>query len=135
MLGVAMDVDQGFLELTVDGRIDKEHYRQAVEAVDTLLKTHEKIDVCEIVKEVSWVEAEVWWKDLLFHLSHRDFLRRVAVVSDKGWVGPLTRFFAPLYPAAIRTYRMAELAEARQWAQSGDTIATDPEGEVKLDFA
>jgi hypothetical protein len=44
------------------------------------------------------------------------------MVSDSGWVGPLTRMFAPFYPAAIRTFRMDELEDARRWAKVGDVV-------------
>ena len=126
MLKVEADATVGFLELTVDGAISREEYEAVVSAVDELLITHEKLNVVEVVKKLGWIEPEVWWKDILFHLSHRTFLHRVAVVSDRGWVGPLTRFFAPLYPVAIRTFGEADLAEARRWAKVGDvTRAAD----------
>lgn len=134
MLGVTMDKDKGYLELLVDGRIGKADYEAAVQAVDTLLETHDKIDVVEIVRDIGWVEAEVWWKDIVFHLSHRNFLHRVAVVSDSGWVGPVTRVFAPLYPCAIRTYSAGEVDEARRWAQEGDPEERE-RPEPHLDFA
>lgn len=134
MLKVEIDKKAGFLELTVDGRIEREDFERAVEAVDTLLKTHKKIDVLESVLDVGFVEPAVWWKEIVFHLGHHDFLRRVAVVSDSGWVGPLTRLFAPLYPASIRTFSVGEIFEARRWAKKGEEKAGDAV-EPHLDFA
>jgi hypothetical protein len=134
VLKVEADGEAGFIELTVDGRIDKADYERAIEAIDTLLETHKKIDIVEVVLDIGFIEPEVWWKDIVFHLSHHNFLRRVAVVSDSGWVGPLTRLFAPLYPGAIRTFTVGEIFEARRWAKEGDP---DPEQAVEphLDFA
>lgn len=120
MLKVEPDAAAGFLEITVDGTISRDEYEAIVTVVDELLKNHDKLNVVEVVRELGWIEPEVWWKDILFHLSHRNFLHRVAVVSDRGWVGPVTRLFAPLYPAAIRTFGEAELDEARRWARVGD---------------
>lgn len=120
MLKVEADVATGFIEITVDGTISREEYEAVVITVEGLLKTHDKLNVVEVVKELGWIEPEVWWKDILFHLSHRDFMHRCAVVSNRGWVGPVTRLFAPLYPAAIRTFAEAELDEARRWARVGD---------------
>lgn len=126
MLKIETDAAAGFLEMTVDGTISRDEYEAVVSAVEELLKTHDKLNVVEVVRELGWIEPEVWWKDILFHLSHRNFLHRVAVVSDRGWVGPVTRLFAPLYPAAIRTFAEAELDEARRWARVGDvTRAAD----------
>jgi len=120
MLKVESDAKAGYLELTVDGVVHKDEYQQAVDAVDELLKTHEQLNVVEVVRDIGWIDAEVWWKDLLFHLSHRNFIHRAAVVSDNGWIGPMTRMFAPFYPAAIRTFGLDQLEYARTWAKVGD---------------
>lgn len=120
MLKVEKDLKAGYLELTVDGVVHKDEYQAAVAAVDELLENHEQLNVVEVVRDIGCVEAEVWWKDLLFHLSHRNFVHRVAVVSDSGWIGPVTRMFAPFYPAAIRTFGLDQLEYARTWARVGD---------------
>ena len=120
MLKVETDVPAGYLELTVDGAIAKDDYQAAVDAVDLLLQSHAQLNVVEVVRNIGWVEPEVWWKDLLFHLAHRNFIRRAAVVSDSGWIGPVTRIFAPFYPAAIRTFGLDQIDHARQWAKVGD---------------
>ena len=120
MLKVETDVPAGYLELTVDGAVDKEDYQAAVDAVDLLLQSHAQLNVVEVVRNIGWIEPEVWWKDLLFHLAHRNFIHRAAVVSNSGWVGPVTRIFAPFYPAAIRTFGLDQLEHARQWAKVGD---------------
>lgn len=120
MLKVETDLPAGYLELTVDGAVDKEDYQAAVDAVDLLLQSHAQLNVVEVVRNIGWIEPEVWWKDLLFHLAHRNFIHRAAVVSDSGWVGPVTRIFAPFYPEAIRTFGLDQLEHARQWAKVGD---------------
>lgn len=116
MLTVQTDGSAGYLELTVDGRIGREDFQRAVDAVDSLLETHSKIDVVEVVRSIVWVEPEVWWKDMVFHLTHGAFMRHAAVVSDQGWVGPITRLLAPLYPAAVRSFKLDEIEAARLWA-------------------
>jgi hypothetical protein len=120
MLKVDSDAKAGYLELTVDGVIHKADYEAAVAAVDELLKTHEQLNVVEVVRDIGWIEPQIWWKDLLFHLSHRNFIHRAAVVSDSGWIGPVTRLFAPFYPVAIRTFGLDQLEYARTWARVGD---------------
>ena len=120
MLGIAQDMAHGVLELTVDGGVDRADYEAAVAAVDAMLKTRDKIDVIEIVRDIGWIAPEIWWRDLVFHLGHRHFMRRAAVVSDHGWVGPIVRLFAPFYPSAIRTFPESRLDEARAWVREAD---------------
>ncbi|MFM7027771.1 MAG: STAS/SEC14 domain-containing protein [Chakrabartia sp.] len=120
MLNVDLDPEAGFLELTVDGAIDDLDYQAAVDAVNLLLTQHQQINVVEVVKTLGWVDPSVWFKDLYFHLTHRNFMRRAAIVSDKGWVGPLTSLIAPLYPTMIRSFTLAELDDARAWVRARD---------------
>lgn len=58
MLNVQSDDAAGYLELTIDGRIGKEDFQRAVDAVDALLKTHKKIDVVEVVRDIGWIERK-----------------------------------------------------------------------------
>ena len=55
-------------------------------------------------------------KDLKFGLSHfRDFECK-AVVSDKAWMGRMTRIFDPLFPSIeLRHFSTEERAAARAW--------------------
>ncbi|MDE2410856.1 MAG: STAS/SEC14 domain-containing protein [Sphingomonadales bacterium] len=120
MLKIETDEAARLLVLTVDGEIHRADYETTVDTVDDMLTRHDKLNVIEIVRAIGWVDFDVWWRDLVFHLTHRNWLDRVAVVSDAGWVGPVTRFFAPLYPAEIRTFSLDDLEEAKQWAKVGD---------------
>lgn len=134
MLDITMDQDAGFLELTVDGEVSEADYKRAVDAVDLLLARHRKINVVEVVKALGWVDPAVWWKDIAFHLTHHNFMRHVAIVSDKGWIGPLANLVAPLYPASIRSFSLNDIDAARAWAKMPDS-ETGPDQEPHLDFA
>ncbi len=123
MLDIERDDRAGFLEITVNGRIDRDHFEQAIEAIDEMVQSHDKLNIVEVVHDIGWIEPQLWWKDLLFGFTHLNAFNRIAVVSDSGWIGPLTRFFSPLYPMAIRTFGEDELEEARRWAREGDDAA------------
>jgi hypothetical protein len=134
MLAIKSDPTCALLEMVVDGPVARDDYQAAVEAVDALLKTYRHINVVEVVRNTGWVAPDVWWADFMFHLTHHNFLHRVAVVSDKGWVAPMTRFFAPFYPAEVRTFAESELEEARAWASEKHAVP-DAADELHLDFA
>lgn len=134
MLTVTMDKDAGYLELTIDGPIDATSYTKAVEAVDELLTRHKKIDVVQVVRDFGWIDPSVWWKDLTFHMTHRDFIRHAAIVSDKDWIESVSNFLAPLYPAAVKTFKLAELEAARKWVRA-PAAGAGPQEEQHLDFA
>jgi len=134
MLTVTLDKEAGYLELTVDGPIDATSYTKAIEAVDELLARHKKINVVQVIRDLGWIDPSVWWKDLTFHMTHRDFIRHAAIVSDKDWIESVSNLLAPLFPAAVKTFKMSEIEAARTWAKTPVTDAT-PQEEQHLDFA
>ena len=44
-------------------------------------------------------------------------LTRCAVVTDKGWIGPITRAVGALVSAEIRVFPLAGIEEARDWVR------------------
>lgn len=120
MLTIECDERAGLIELTVDGDVKRVDYEATTQAVDRLLEGHDRLNAIEVVRRMGWVDFGVWWRDAVFHLTHRNWLNRVAVVSDSGWIGPVTRFFAPLYPAEVRTFALDQLEDARTWARVGN---------------
>jgi hypothetical protein len=120
MLKIEANQASGFAELTMDGGVDTSDYETVIATIDELLKSHDRLNMVAVVRDLGWVDMAVWPKDLVFHLTHRHWLDRLAVVSDIDWIGPLFRFFAPLYPAEIQAFKLAELEEARSWARVGN---------------
>ncbi|ODT64023.1 MAG: hypothetical protein ABS77_01955 [Phenylobacterium sp. SCN 69-14] len=119
MLDFKTDEDAGYIELTVDGSIDKAEYEAAVQAIEALLETHTKINAVEVVRSFGGMEPSLWWRDLSYGLSRLDAFGRCAVVTDNGWLGPMARFFAAFLSVELRTFDMKDLEAARSWARGG----------------
>jgi hypothetical protein len=126
MLALECDKSAGYVEITLDGSINGDEYQAVVTAIDDALKVHDKLNLVGVLKGFGLVEWSVWPKDLVFHATHRNWMRHVAIVSDMGWVEPTMRLFAPFYAAEIKCFPLAQLAQARAWARTGDvTHAAD----------
>lgn len=126
MLIIECDKPAGYVEITLDGGINAEEYQSVITAIDDALKTHDKLNLVGVLRDFGHVEWSVWPKDLVFHATHRDWMKHVAIVSDMGWVAPTMRIFAPFYAAEIRCFPAAKLDEARAWARTGSiTRAAD----------
>jgi hypothetical protein len=41
------------------------------------------------------------------------------VVTDKGWIGPVTRAAGALIPAEVRVFPLADIEGARAWVRGG----------------
>ena len=120
MLKIEADKTTGFAEITLDGGIERAEYEAVIAAIEDLLQSHDRLNVVGVVHKFGWAGPDVWMKDLVFHLTHRNWLNHFALVSDNDWVGAVTKFFAPLYPSEIRTFKLTGLDEARKWARIGN---------------
>lgn len=120
MLRIDADKATGFAEITLDGGIEKAEYETVIATIEDMLQGHDRLNVVGVVLRLGWAGPDVWMKDLAFHLTHRNWLNHFALVSDNDWVGAVTKFFAPLYPSEIRTFKLTGLEEARRWARIGN---------------
>ena len=120
MLSVESDKAAGFVEIEVDGAINAGEYQTVISAIDEALKVHERLNLVGVLRGFGPVELSVWPRDLVFHVTHRNWMRHVAIVSDMAWVEPTMRIFAPFYAAKIQCFALARLDEARAWARTGN---------------
>jgi hypothetical protein len=123
MLSHTADEEAGWIEITIDGKIGAEDFDPVVAAADSLIARHGKINAIEIIRNFEGMDPAIWWKDLSWGMRHIAKFSRVAVVTDSGWIGPMTRAFGALMPAEIRTFSMADLEKARAWIRTGVTPA------------
>ncbi|MDR0786345.1 MAG: STAS/SEC14 domain-containing protein [Gemmatimonadota bacterium] len=117
MFSFTTDDAAGYIEITVNGAISEDDFEGVVKAIDRLTAVHGRLNALEIVRGLPSLPSELWWKDLKYSLSNLDSFGRCAVVSEMGWIGPVTRFFAALLRMEIRAFPLAELEEARAWAR------------------
>ena len=63
-------------------------------------------------------ELSTIWEGIKFDVAHIRDIDRVAVVTDVGWIGGLTRALCRVSPLEIRVFDMAELEAARAWVEA-----------------
>jgi len=115
MMKLAEDQASGILELSIEGGLSRSDYEAVVGLVEHMLETHARINLLEIISDLSWIEPADWWAEKMAHLSTAQFVDRIAVISDNGQVGPVTRAFAGSFPSEIRVFRGNETHRARIW--------------------
>lgn len=120
MLAVECDKAAGFAELTLDGAMTGDEYAKVISAIDDALQSHDKLNLVCVLRHFGPIDWSIWPKDLVFHATHRNWMKHVAIVSDMGWVEPTMKVFAPFYAAEIRCFPLAKLDEARAWACTGN---------------
>jgi hypothetical protein len=119
MLTYTLDEDAGVVDLIVDGEIARQDYQDLIPVLEKLIERHGKLRAVETVRKIGPVDMSLWWQDLKWVFEHRNDLARCAVITDHGWIGPVTKAFGALFPAEIRTFTEAEGGKARAWVREG----------------
>ena len=119
MLSYTVDDDAGVIELIVDGEITRADYETLVPILEEQIAKHGTLRVVETVRKIGSVDWSLWWQDLKWVVGHRNKLARCAVITDHGWIGPITRAAAALFSGEMRVFREAEGDQARAWVREG----------------
>ena len=117
MLTFDKDADAGVIEFTVDGEIGAAEYDAVIAALEEQITRHGRVSVVEVIKSFTGMAPSLWWKDVTWGFSHLNEFARAAVVTDHGWIGPVSRAVGALMPAEIRAFRLEEIEEARKWVR------------------
>lgn len=109
------------VELCVKGKVTVEDFDAIKEPLQAFIDRHGTIKIIEIVESFDGFEAGVLLPGMRFDLKNLSHISQAAVVSDIGWISPLTKAVGRLMPTRVRMFHMDELDEARAWI-------TAPEG-------
>lgn len=117
MLEYLTDPTAGVVEFTVDGPVAKEDYDRVVAEMESAIDRFGKLRLVEIVRDIGAIDNAVWWPDLKWATEHIKDVARCAVVTDKGWLGAISRAAGALLPAEIRVFPLADVDETRAWVR------------------
>ena len=115
MIEYAPHADQGYVELTLDGKIDREGFEEVVDQLGPLMEKHGKIGILKHILSFRGMSPTVLWEDLKFAFRHLKHVGPVAVVSDKRYIAVWTKLARPLWSGEVRFFEENQLEEARAW--------------------
>jgi hypothetical protein len=120
MIEVLPDMPDGVFGIRVTGHISGDDLRQFRPTMDDLSKAGE-IRIVEVIApdyagfgRGGLVEDLKLGMGMLVH--HHSAFKRIAVVSDKDWVGHAMHAFAWMVPGELKVFGLDELDAAKQWA-------------------
>ena len=112
------DDDTKTATITVSGKIAREDYDAAIEPMQAFIDKHGTVNFIEILESFSGFDPSVVWPGVKFDFTNLKHIRRVAVVSDIGWVSPLTKAAGYFMATKLRMFEMSQLEEAKEWVKS-----------------
>ncbi len=99
------------------GRVDAADYREVLEpAVEQALQAHDKLRLLYVLgKDFEGYAPWAAWEDTKLGISHWDAWERLAVVTDREWIGDAVRAIAWMLPAEVRVVPTDGRDEAITW--------------------
>lgn len=110
----------GWAEITVSGRITEPDMRGVLERLEGMIRANGKIRIVEVIAEFDGYDLGVIWPGLVFDYKHLRDITHVAVVCDKGWLGPVSRAVGAVLPLTLRTFTSHDRDAAREWIAAPD---------------
>lgn len=114
------EMPEGTIGFEFDGEVTGGEYRAVLEPaleeavaageVRLLLRTAPSFDGMGIGARIEDAKA-----NLKFGLAHRKAWKRVAIVTDSGWVASTFRLWSHLVPVEMRVFSLTEAEAARNW--------------------
>ena len=108
------------VELVVKGRVTREDYEAIVEPLQAFIDCHGTVRVIEVIEDLDGFDAGVLLPGIRFDLKNMRNVSHVAVVSDIGWLSPVSRAAGALTPITVRSFPLAQMHEARKWIKNPD---------------
>jgi len=120
MIEVLPDMPEGVTGVRVSGRLLGDELRELKPAMEELLKTGEIRIVEVIASDYEGFGPGGLVEDLKLGfgtvLPHHSAFKRIAVVSDKGWVAHTLHALAWIVPGELAVFGLDEFERAKEWA-------------------
>jgi hypothetical protein len=114
------DVPQGVVGLRASGKLTKEDYTGVLEPALREAAASGEARVVFVIDDYEGIEPSAAVEDIKTGLgvefAHRKDWKRLAVVTDIGWMAKAMHAFAWAMPGELAVYGVDQLEEAKSWA-------------------
>ena len=109
--------DERLIEIRVAGRLTREDYDSVIGRAQSFIDTHGTIRIVEIIERFEGFDLSTLWDGMKFDFRNIRHVSHVAVVSDTGWISPVSKAAGAFVSTKLRTFDMAHLEDARRWVR------------------
>lgn len=107
-------------EFTVSGKVTSDDFDALVSPLEDFVQEHGKIKLLEIIENFQGFDPMMMWQGMKLDAKIIPHITHCAVVSDMGWLSPLTKAAGAFMATKLRTFDLAELDAARAWLAQAD---------------
>ena len=106
---------QGVIGFEIADRIRAEDYRDVVLPAVERAAANGEVRFLIVIPDFDGMSGGALWQDLKLGMEHIRTFKRIALVTDIGWVQHLTGLFGWMTPGETKTFSLAERDEATAW--------------------
>jgi hypothetical protein len=106
---------EGVIGFEASGRIEAEDYRDVVlPAIEEAAKAG-GVRFLIVMRDFDGISGGALWQDLKIGIEHLRSWKRIALVTDIGWMSHATDLFGWMTPGETKTFPLARKDEAIRW--------------------
>jgi hypothetical protein len=120
MLHHEIDSGNGILTVTPSGELSATDFKQLTDVIDDYNSLHEPLQALMILTEhfPGWDSFGALFQHLKFIRQQRDQIKRVAAVTDSGFLTVMPHIVDHFIKADVRHFAYTEKAQALEWLRS-----------------
>ena len=115
------DPEHKIAELVVDGKVTHEDFNNIARQLESFIEKHGRIKLIEEIRTLEGIDVSMMWEGVKFDIKNLKHIRHIshcAVVSDIGWLSPISKAAGVFISCKIRTFTLDQIDEARAWLQA-----------------
>jgi len=109
------------IELVVNGKVTQQDWEDVVPKFEKFLDQHGTIRLIEIIESLKGFDPVLIWEGIKLDIKVIPKISHCAVVSDIGWISPVSKAAGMFMPTKMRTFDLAQVDDARAWIASPET--------------
>jgi hypothetical protein len=115
MIKELSDMPAGVIGFEASGKLHAEDYRDVVLPALERAAAAGEVRFVIVMRDFGGMSGGALWQDLKVGVEHFRAWKRIAVVTDIDWVSHMTSLFGWMTPGEVKTFPIAQQAEALEW--------------------
>jgi SpoIIAA-like len=106
----------GVIGFETAGQLSAEDYRDVVLPALERAAASGEVRFVVVIPEFHGMSGGALWQDLKVGVEHLRAWKRIALVTDIGWMSDMTALFGWMTPGQVKVFPLAQRDEAIRWA-------------------
>jgi hypothetical protein len=115
MLKELSDMPEGVIGFEASGKLQAEEYRDVVLPALERAAAYGDVRFVIVIPDFDGMSGGALWQDLKVGVEHFKAWKRIALVTDIDWMTHLTALFGWMTPGEVKTFSLAQRADALAW--------------------